>query len=188
MSQEEIVKQLSSKELARAVFYSQLFFFFTGIFLWFLFVRDWEATKAMFQFRLTDIFYYGVLMALLLVVVEIIVSKWVPKKHFDDGGINEKLFKGQSVPAIFFIALVVAISEEFLFRGVLQTTFGYLFASGLFVIVHTRYLRKPVLLLMIIVTSFLIGYLFELTNNLLVTMTFHFLVDFLLGLYVKYSK
>ena len=112
----------------------------------------------------------------------------IDQKHFDDGGINEKLFRNQSVGSIFFIALTVAICEELLFRGVIQTTFGYLFASSLFVVLHTRYLKKPVLLGLLIVTSFLIGFIFEVTSNLLVTITFHFVVDFVLGLYIKFSK
>lgn len=185
---DEVIKQLSSKDLAKAVFLSQLLFFTLAIILWFIFIRNIETTIHLFQLNYKDIFYYGILIALVLVVVEIIMSKFIPKKYFDDGGINEKLFKGQSVFMIFLIALVVAISEELLFRGVLQTTFGYVFASSLFVLLHTRYLKKPLLLLMVIVTSFLIGYLFELTHNLLVTIIFHFVVDFILGLYIKYSK
>lgn len=188
MSREELIKQLTSKDLAKAVFVSQLMFLSISIILWFIFIRDLRVMIELVQFNINEIFYYGILLALVLVVVEIIMSKIIPKRHFDDGGINKKLFKGQSVISIFLIALVVAISEELLFRGVLQTVFGYIFASSLFVIAHTRYLKKPILLVMIIITSFLIGYIFELTNNLLVTITFHFVVDFVLGLYVKFSK
>mgnify|MGYP001404332256 CR=1 FL=1 len=188
MSREELIKKLTSKDLAKAVYLSQLLFFVLSIILWLIFIRDFHTMKQLFQLNFDDIFYYGVLIALVLVVVEIIMGKLIPKKYFDDGGINEKLFKGQAVPGIFSIALVVAICEELLFRGVIQTVFGYIFASSLFVIFHTRYLKKPLLLLMVIITSFLIGYLFEVTNNILVTITFHFVVDFVLGLYIKYSK
>lgn len=188
MGRRELVNQLSTEELTRAVYLSQLLFFIIGIGLAFIFMRDLTIIRKLFILNGEEIFFYGVLLALGLVIIEIILYNIIPKKHFDDGGINVKLFRNQSVLAIFFIALTVAIVEEFLFRGVIQTTFGYLFASSLFVLLHTRYLRKLVLLILLIGTSFLIGFLFEVTNNLLVTITFHFVVDFTLGLYIKFNK
>lgn len=188
MGRRELVKQLSTKELTKAVYLSQLLFFFLSIILGFILIRDFDLVRGLFRLEPEEIFYYGVLFAFALVIIEIILYNIIPKKHFDDGGINEKLFRNQSVISIFFIALTVAIAEELLFRGVIQTTFGYLFASSLFVLLHTRYLRKPLLLILLIGTSFLIGFLFELTNNLLVTITFHFVVDFTLGLYIKFNK
>lgn len=86
------------------------------------------------------------------------------------------------------MTLLVAIAEELLFRGVLQTSFGYFIASGLFVLVHFRYLKKPILFLSIIVVSFYIGYIFVLTENLVVTITTHFVVDFILGLVIRFRK
>src|SRR5699024_3626217 len=154
----------------------------------FILIRDLDVVRAMFTVHFSEIFYYGVLFALALVIIEIILYNLLPKKHVDDGGINEKLFRNQSVISILFIALTVAIPEEFLFRGVIQTACGYIRASSLFVVVHTRYLRKQVLLVILTGTSFLIGYIFELTNNLLVTIVFHFVVNFTLGLYIKFNK
>lgn len=188
MEQRKLIESLSSKELTKAVYLSQLLFFFVSILLGFIFLRDLALVKSLFTFNDRAIFYYGVLPAIVLVLIEIFLYHVIPKHHFDDGGINEKLFRNQSIVGIFFIALTVAIAEEFLFRGVIQTAFGYLFASSLFVVMHTRYLRKPVLLVLLIATSFLIGYLFEVTNNLLVTITFHFVVDFTLGLYIKFNE
>lgn len=188
MKQRELIESLSSKELTKAIYLSQSLFFSVGIILYFIFINDISVIKGLLQFDGEAIFYYGILFALALVVIEIILYRSIPKEYFDDGGINEKVFQNQSILSIFFIALTVAIAEEFLFRGVIQTVFGYVFASSLFVIMHTRYLKKPVLLVLLIGTSFFIGYLFELTNNLLVTIVFHFVVDFTLGLYIKFNK
>lgn len=188
MNQQDLIKKLSVKELTKAVYVSQLLFFSISIILSFIFIRDWNTIKQLFNFNVREIMYYGVLSAVMLILIEIVLYRILPKRYFDDGGINEKLFKNQSVMGVFWIAVTVAVVEEFLFRGVIQTTFGYIFASSLFVLLHTRYLKKPLLLLLLIMTSFLIGYLFELTNNLLVTIVFHFLVDFILGLYIKFNK
>lgn len=188
MKREDIIKQMSANELKQQLLLSQAIFFLISIFLSFFFfdhVLDWSIYLS---FDIKTILYYGLFPGLIIVTINVILYKLFPKHLFDDGGINEKIFKNRSVFSIFFIALVVAICEEFLFRGLIQTTFGYLFASTLFVVVHFRYLRKPVLLISIIFVSFYIGYLFKITNSLLVTITVHFVVDFLLGLAIKFEK
>lgn len=185
MKQVDKVKLMTTKEVHLSLYVSQLLFLIISIILsFFLFEHliDWFQY---YRFNIRDIIIYGVLPAVVLVFIEIILMKRLPKEMFDDGGINEKVFKGASVGTVFLIALVVAICEEVLFRGVIQTTFGYIFASSLFAIVHVRYLKKPVLFIAVVITSFVIGYLFEQTENLLVVIMFHFTLDFLLGLYVS---
>jgi len=183
-----MIKQMTDKELKQQLLLSQSIFFLLSIALSFFFfdnIFDWFH---LFSIDFKEIILYGVVTGIVLVMIDILIDVKIPKKFVDDGGINEKIFKNQSIPTIFLIALVVGISEEFLFRGVIQVTFGYIFASSLFVIVHVRYLRKPILLLSIIITSFLIGYLFEITQNLFVTIVFHVIVDFLLGIYIKVKE
>lgn len=186
MKQKEFIKQLSKEQITQAVLLSQLFFFILSLILYFIFMRDINKLSNLIQLNWDEIFYYGIVLAVILVFIEIILYILLPKHHFDDGGINIKLFQNQSNVMIFTLALIIAIVEELLFRGILQTLFGYMFASLLFIVLHTRYLKKPILLFILICTSFLIGYLFLLTNNLLVTIVFHFVVDFLLGLFIKY--
>ena len=188
MKQSEIIKTMSSEEVKNQLLLSQSFFFLFSIVLsYFLFdhITDW-----FFYFKLNgkEILYFGVFSAIIIVLLEVILYLFLPDRYFDDGGINEKVFKNQTIGNIFLIAIVVAIAEEFLFRGVIQTTFGYVFASTLFVLVHFRYLKKPILLVLVIFISFYIGYIFELTKNLFVVIAFHFVVDFLLGLFMKYKK
>lgn len=188
MKQAEIIKNMSDEEVKNQLLFSQSLFFLLSIVLSiFLFdhVLDWFRY---FDFDMREIMLYGVLPASIIVIIELFLYRLLPKKAFDDGGINEKVFSNQSVGNIFLIAFVVAASEEFLFRGVIQTTFGYLFASVLFAVVHIRYLKKPLLFIMVVTISLLIGYLFELTGNLFVVIAFHFVVDFLLGLYIKFQK
>src|SRR5699024_7279433 len=167
---------------------SHFMFFIIVIFLIiFLFdhMTDWFDIL-IFNWR--DIIKYGVLPAIILVIVEMILYKMLDDSHFDEGGINKKIFQGEQISCIIIIILIVAISEEVLFQEVIQTTVRYIFASSLFAIIHICYLKKPILFLLVLFISFLIGYLFLITENLLVTIVFHFLVDLLLGLYVKYTK
>lgn len=188
MKQAEILKQLTNKQLRQQVFLSQAIFIFISLFLSIFLFDHFTDWFHLFHWNLTDILYYGLLAALFLVIFEIILSRFIDPRHLDDGGINERVFKDARVSTIFLIALVVAIGEESLFRGLIQTSFGYIFASSLFVLVHFRYLKKPLLLTLLIITSFFIGYLYVLTENLLVTIMFHFTVDFLLGLFIKFRR
>lgn len=188
MNQSELVKQMSHKQLKQSLYMSQIMFLCIGIILSvFLFdhLTNWFDY---FKWNTNELFYYGVVPGLIVVAIDVILMIFLPKRFYDDGGINEKLFKNSSIVDVFFISLIVAISEEILFRGVLQTVFGYIIASTIFALVHVRYLKKPVLLVSVLLLSFYIGYLFEITENLFVTMIAHFTIDFLLGLIIRFQK
>lgn len=188
MKQSELIQHISDEDLKKSLIFSQFLFILLSIILsLFLFdhIFDWFD-----YFRLypLEILYYGVMPGVLIVAIDMILLKYLPPRYYDDGGINQKLFQNRSIGDIFLLTLIIAISEELLFRGVLQTTFGYVIASVVFALVHFRYLKKPVLLLSVLLISFYIGYLFEITGNLLVTITAHFMVDFLLGLMIRFRK
>lgn len=55
----------------------------------------------------------------------------------------------------------------------------------MFILVHTRYLLKPILLFFIILMSFFFGFLYEWTGNLVVTIVTHFTIDFIIGLFIS---
>lgn len=187
MKQSDIIRQLSSADLKRSVLYTQLLLFSLSIVLSLFLFNTFTDWFKLFTLNVSEIFYYGVIPAFLIIIIDVILDKFIPNRFLDDGGINEKLFSGQSTFSIFIITATVAIAEELLFRGVIQSTFGYVFASLLFALIHIRYLKKPILLIVIIGLSFYIGYLFEVTQNLNVTITTHFLIDFILGLLIKYK-
>ena len=85
------------------------------------------------------------------------------------------------------IAAVVAIGEEILFRGVIQTHFGLIAIELIFALVHYRYLFNWFLFVNIIALSFLIGFIYLQTENILVTIFMHFLIDFLIGCIIRYK-
>ncbi|WP_308421524.1 CPBP family intramembrane glutamic endopeptidase [Compostibacillus humi] len=187
LKQSEIAKQLSDKELRTQVWLSQCLLFAISIILSFFFFDSITAWMDLFKWNIKEILYYGLMPGIAIVLIDIVLMKYVSREKIDDGGINEKIFKNVSIPYIFFLAIFIALAEEMLFRGVIQSVFGFAAASILFAIVHFRYLTKPVLFASVIIVSFIIGYLFVLTNNLLVTITAHFVVDFLLGLYIHFQ-
>jgi len=187
MKQSEIIEQLTDHELRKSVIYSQILFLIISLLVSFLLFDSLEEWTSLFHLDMKEIVYFGLFSGIIIVVVDLIMISLLPKSLYDDGGINKRIFSGMSLPNIFFLTLLIAVSEELLFRGVIQTTFGYMIASISFAFVHFRYLNKPVLLISIIFVSFLIGYMYEHTGNLLVTITSHFIVDFLLGLVIRYK-
>ncbi len=188
MNQSEMIKRMTDQELTKSLVYTQFLLLFISLILGFILFDHLMDIFQYFSWNVSEIVCYGFLSGLLIVVIDLILMKYVPKKYFDDGGINERIFKNRSIGGILIIALCVAFTEELLFRGVIQSNFGLLIASLLFAFIHVRYLRQPLLLISVVMISFYFGYLFELTGNLLVTMTSHFIVDFLLGIIIRFKK
>ncbi|WP_238389642.1 CPBP family intramembrane glutamic endopeptidase [Virgibacillus sp. MSP4-1] len=187
MNQAELIKRMTDKELLFNLYFSQgilvviaivsSFFLFDSFYNWFHQLK-WDPVS---------LFLLGLLPALAIVLVDLVLMKLLPESYYDDGGINVRIFKNRGIAQIFMITLFVALSEEMLFRGVIQHEFGYLIASVLFALIHFRYLGKPVLLISILSISFFIGYLYEITENLAITITAHFFVDFILALIIKFK-
>lgn len=187
MKQSEIIKKMSDKEFMQQVLLSQCLFMLIGIIIS-IFTFDSIGVWLEFLFIDWNILYLGVIPSLFIVLINILLSIFLPKDLLDDGGINEKLFRDRKVSEIFFIAMFVALAEELLFRGAIQTQLGFIVTSIIFALVHIRYLRKPFLFFPVLIISFYLGYIFEITQNLLITIVAHFIIDFLLGLFIRFRK
>lgn len=185
MKNNKSLNQLSAKDLQISLLLSQSIIFLSAVILSVFLFDHYSYWFKLFSFDVKEIFLYGCLPSLLLVGFSLTLQKLLPPSYLDDGGINRRIFKNKSVSYIFVVTLFIAISEEMLFRGVIQTSFGYVAASVIFALVHYRYLRKIVLFLSVVILSFFIGYLFKITGNLFVPMTTHFLNNFILGIFIR---
>ncbi|MEH6942294.1 CPBP family intramembrane glutamic endopeptidase [Bacillus sp. JJ722] len=182
--QAELIKNISDEVLVLNVWITQgIVLIVSAILAFFLFD---SLSEFLSLFRFIDVMLiWGVVVGLLVVLNDVILMKILPPSLYDDGGINERIFRNLSYPNIFFLTLVIALCEEILFRGVIQYNTNIWIASAIFALVHYRYLFKPFLLVNITLLSLFIGLLFELTNNLMVTIIAHFIIDFLLGIIIK---
>ncbi len=188
-NQAQLIKQMSNREITKHLVYTQLILFFLAFIVsWILFESFFSDWITLFHLSVHEWLYYGVLPALCVLLVDFVLMAYLPQRFYDDGGINEKVFKSQPVTKIIWLTLLIACSEELLFRGVIQTEFGYLIASFIFAIIHFRYLTKVVLFFSVVCVSFLIGYMYELTHSLPVTITTHFMIDFILALAIRIKK
>lgn len=173
--------------LKQAVVYTQfLILGIAAVLSLFLFNHFREFT-AIFSID-SSIVLIGVTIGALCVTVDLLLIRFLPEKAFDDGGINQRLFSCLNPYEIFFITLLIAFSEEFLFRGVLQTQVGIIPASIIFIAVHFRYLKNVYLLINVTILSFLLGYVYEYTESLWSVFVIHFIIDYILGIYIHYSN
>lgn len=177
-----MISELTDQQIRYQLFMSQAFILILACILGFFIFNHWSEFFDLFIVNDRRIITIGFSAGLVIVLIDLLFIKFLPNQYFDDGGINERIFRNQSIGAIFSIAFVVAITEEILFRGVIQTQFGLITSSIIFACIHYRYLFNPFLFINVVVVSFVFGIIFHYTNNLLVTIMMHFTVDFLLGI------
>jgi CAAX protease family protein len=183
----ELINGLTDKDLLFHLYMTQVILCVISLLLGFIFFDDisYLANISLEDFQILSI---GLPAGILVVTADILLMNWLPSSFYDDGGLNERIFKNRNIFHIFIIALFVAFSEELLFRGIIQTKVGLIFASIIFAIIHYRYLFNWFLFVNIVLLSFFIGLVFEWTDNLAVTIAMHFVIDFLLGVYIKFKR
>ncbi|MBT2642090.1 CPBP family intramembrane metalloprotease [Bacillus sp. ISL-41] len=182
----ETVAGLTEKELLFHLIATQILLLTISAILGMILFDSFNEFEGLFIWRDWNILLVGLTAGAAVIVMDFIFMKYLPKSYYDDGGLNERIFKNRSVVQIMLIAAMVAISEEILFRGVIQTNTGLIISSIIFAVVHYRYLFNWFLFTNIILLSFLIGYIYMVTNNLVVTIVMHFFIDFILGLIIKF--
>jgi len=182
----ETVAGLTEKELLFHLIATQILLLTISAILGMILFDSFNEFEGLFIWRDWNILLVGLTGGAAVVVMDFIFMKYLPKSYYDDGGLNERIFRNRSVVQIMLIAALVAISEEILFRGVIQTNTGLIISSIIFAVVHYRYLFNWFLFTNIILLSFLIGYIYLVTNNLVVTIVMHFFIDFILGLIIKF--
>jgi uncharacterized protein len=183
----ELINGLTDKDLLFHLYMTQVILCAISLILGFIFFGDFSYFN---NFNLKDfqIISIGIPAGIAVVIADILLMKWLPSSYYDDGGLNERIFKNRNVFHILIIALFVAFSEELLFRGIIQTKVGLILASIIFAIIHYRYLFNWFLFINIVILSFFIGLIFDWTGNLAVTIIMHFVIDFLLGVYIKIKR
>jgi uncharacterized protein len=176
------IDEFTPKQLLLNVYLTQGIFIFLAIAIGFFFHVSfpWKVGFATSPAYLISAFATGIIMPLISINLE----RLLPDKYFDDGGINEKIFSSLSYGHIFVLTVLIAFSEEWLFRGVLQPLLGFGLTSIIFSLLHVRYIKKPFLFGMVTLLSFWLGYLYVWTDNVWVPFAAHFLIDFISGCWI----
>jgi membrane protease YdiL (CAAX protease family) len=183
-NQSDLIKQMTDREVLSHLYITQLALLLVASLLG-LFLFDLQSFKGIWQFDVVEIAVYGGITAVTVVIIDLWLMKILPAHFFDDGGINDRVFQKRSYFHIFILCWIIAVAEEWLFRGVIQTHYGLVIASVLFALLHIRYLKKWVLFIIVTSLSFLLGLIYDVTENLYVTIFAHFLIDFIFGVKIR---
>jgi membrane protease YdiL (CAAX protease family) len=184
--QSEIIKHLSDRELVLNLYITQFIMLLAALILSRFIFESWFYPFTLISWNLNHLLI-GAGAGLFIVLIELAAVRYLPKSWFDDGGINERMFKNRSPYHIVFLSFVIGFSEELLFRGVLQTSIGFIPASLIFALIHFRYLDNFFLFSFTVGMSFFLGYLFLVTGNLLTVILCHMVIDMLLGGCIRYG-
>ncbi|MDF2961061.1 MAG: abortive infection protein [Paenibacillus sp.] len=134
------------------------------------------------------ILIWGVAFAAAVLLVDIFISRWVPPEVMDDGGINEMIFKNRPLWHIALLSLIVAICEEWLFRGAIQASWGPYWTSILFAAIHIRYLQHWLMTGLVFGISYGLGWIYIQTGSLWTPIVAHFVIDFVMGCIIRYRR
>lgn len=183
--QNEIIKHLTDKQIVQNLYFTQMLLLVLSLVLSVFLFNSPQSFFELFEYKNLTFIYYGIGVALLVIIVDFIIFKVSPSDLVDDGGINEKIFSKRSILHIIFLTALIAFSEELLFRGVLQTNLGIWIASIIFAILHFRYLSKWLLFIMVVTISFLLGVVYDITGSLYTTIIAHFLIDLVFAIQIR---
>src|SRR5699024_10503663 len=100
MKQRELIKQMSDRDIQTSLLLSQLLLLSLAIILSMIVFAHLSKRMKLFSLNMNDIIYYGLIPGIIIVIVDIIIMDTVPKKYYDDGGINERVFKNRSILSI----------------------------------------------------------------------------------------
>jgi membrane protease YdiL (CAAX protease family) len=188
MDLREKLDQMDNRTLYLNLVVTQTALGIVGAILYVIFLR--EVLTLLEIFHLQNIYrslFCGAIFALAVICLDLVLMKVLDKSYFDDGGVNERLFRELNVGQIALVALFVSVIEEWLFRGVLQNIIGIFWTSILFAAIHYRYFHKWIYSLLIIIISFGFGYLYEWTDSIWSVIFAHFIIDFCMGLLIRYK-
>ncbi|ARF15617.1 CAAX protease [Sporosarcina ureae] len=128
-----------------------------------------------------------------LLLFGVVLTFSIPSNSID--GMN-KTYQDGSLSSLFIFMFLAALFEEVLFRGIIQNLFfvytgnqwvAILSATLLFLVFHIQYFKKPMMLMNITIPSIVFGWIYVKTNNLLVPVFVHFLMNFGMTILFKYK-
>lgn len=180
------IQDLDDRTLLLNLYFTQFLSLFIGLFILFF-----QKQNPLHLFDLPqgyNFIVWGAGLAVAVIVVDVLISRWIPEEATDDGGINEIIFKNRPLWHIAVISFVVAVCEELLFRGAIQHAFGPYWTSILFAAIHIRYLKHWIPTGLVFSISYGIGWVYVHTGTIWTPIAAHFLIDLVMGCIIRYRR
>lgn len=181
------VNELDDRMLLLNLYLTQALTFIIGL-IWVIFQQQNLISLLSIPTSITNVFLYGAGLALVAVLADMVLSKFVPDEAADDGGVNERIFGKRPVWQIVLICLIVAICEELLFRGAMQHAFGPYWTSIIFAVIHVRYLKHWIPTGLVFSISYGLGWIYIQTDSIWTPILAHFLFDLIMGLMIRFRR
>lgn len=131
---------------------------------------------------------WGIGLAVIMLIVDFVLSKIVREDEIDDGGINRMLFRNRPLWHIILISAIVAICEELLFRGAIQYAIGPYWTSIIFAVIHIRYLKHWLPTGWVFLSSYGLGMIYIYSGTIWAPILCHFLIDCISGMVIRYRS
>lgn len=180
------IDQIDDRLLLINLYATQAITFIIG-FIWILF----QHRNPFLLFKLPEgasFVLWGVGLAGLVIVVDLLISRFVPDEVSDDGGVNDRIFRSRPVWHIVLMSFIIAVCEETLFRGAIQHNIGPYWTSILFATIHVRYLRHWIPTGLVFSISYALGWIYTETGTLWAPIIAHFLIDMIMGLLIRFRR
>lgn len=132
--------------------------------------------------------WWGLGLAAAVIVIDLLISRWVPEDAADDGGVNDRIFGNRPIWHIVVISFVVAVCEELLFRGAIQHAVGPYWTSIIFAAIHVRYLKHWIPTGLVFSISYGLGWIYIQSGTIWAPIIAHFVIDLIMGLIIRYRR
>jgi membrane protease YdiL (CAAX protease family) len=180
------ISSISTRTLLLNVYFTQMITLFFALLLYWIQNRN---PLREFNFPIpSNAWIWGCGFVVIVMVINVIITRWVPEDVSDDGGINDKIFRFLPLMHIAFLSLVVAVCEELLFRGALQYWMGPYWTSIVFALLHFRYLQHWLMTGLVFSISYGLGWIMLNTGTIWTPIIAHFLLDFIMGTIIRFRR
>ncbi|NBI27909.1 CPBP family intramembrane glutamic endopeptidase [Chengkuizengella marina] len=161
----------------------------------FIFInKDVLSSRLFFSFHEPIYILLSVIItSIVLLLYSMVLAYYIPSKWIDD---TNKSYQKYSLFTLFYFMFFVVLFEELLFRGLIQNlifiTFNHawlaiIITTLLFIGFHTRYFKKPIMLINIAFPSLVFSWIYFQTHNIFVPFAIHWILNVGMTLGFKYN-
>lgn len=177
---------IDDRTLLLNLYGTQLFTLFIGFIIMYF---QGQSISSVLSFPSSlDYLIWGSGFAAIVLIVDLLISRFVPDEVTDDGGVNDRIFRHRAIWHIALLSAVVAVCEEVLFRGAVQHWAGPYWTSIIFATIHVRYLKHWLMTGLVFSISYGLGWIYIQTGTIWTPIMAHFLIDFVMGLIIRFRK